>query len=398
MPACGARYLYSNPTYQSVKTKIKTTMENHNQNADQLQSFEQQPAHQNQGIARVDPAAIAAAETAKQKIQAAYIMARANPRNVLQARQNILNACKRPRFAENAEYSRPQGNTKITGPTIRLAEHCLREWGNIDSDIAVVYDDVKIRRIKIVLTDLQTGSAFSKEVSISKTVERKNSQGRIVISERLNSYNEVVYVVQATDDELATKEAAMISKAIRNEGLRLIPSDIIEEALEIAAATRKSAINTDPTAHAEKMVESFAGIGVKVNQLEEYMKCAIDECSPLQIDELKQMYKSIKDGTTTWHKYTSSDTAVDVEKTEPEETKAKVTKSKAKGKAADKATPEAADSKGAKEKLEGLCFEAEINWSQVQKWAETKKLDISKDEDCAKVINAWATCKEFIVK
>ena len=87
-----------------------------------------------------DPAAVAAAEAAKARIQAAYIMAYRNPRNIEQARVRILEACKRPQFAERAEYKKPVGGRSIKGPSVRLAELCIREWGNIMSDSQVLYE------------------------------------------------------------------------------------------------------------------------------------------------------------------------------------------------------------------------------------------------------------------
>jgi hypothetical protein len=317
-------------------------------------------------------------------------MARANPRNVEIARQNIINACKRPKFADNVEYSKPVGNSSITGPSIRFAEHCLREWGNIDSDISVVYEDRTVRRVKIYLTDLQTGSHFSKEVSIKKTVERKSKKGRTVISERLNSYNETVYIVEATDDELANKEAALISKAIRNEGLRLIPADIIEEAMEIAQDTRAGQIKQDPVAFARKVIDAFSDLGVKASQLEKYVGCPVEECSPAQLDELRKIHGTIKSGDATWHSYVSQESAEEVPVQVPVQKKTPAKKATSK-----KAKPEP-EGKSCRDELEALCLDESISWAKVEEWASGRKLDVSKDEDCCKVINAWDTCKEFI--
>ena len=80
----------------------------------------------------VDPAAVSAAEAAKARIQASFIMAFKKPRNSDQARDSILRACKRPIFAQKVEYSKPVGGRKITGPSIRFTELALREWGRRD--------------------------------------------------------------------------------------------------------------------------------------------------------------------------------------------------------------------------------------------------------------------------
>ena len=105
------------------------------------------PATQSYAIQAADPAAVAAAEAAKQRLQAAFVMAKQFPRDPDQARYRILNACRRKRFAEMAEYSKPVGSRKIVGPSIRLAELALREWGNIMAESTVVFEDEESRRI-----------------------------------------------------------------------------------------------------------------------------------------------------------------------------------------------------------------------------------------------------------
>ena len=254
-------------------------------------------------IVSADPASIAAAESAKQRFQAAYVMAKTYPRNQDQSRQNILDACRRPMFAEKAEYSKPVGGSKITGPSIRFAELALREWGNVISDSQVVYENDEIRRLKVYLTDLETNTQFTKEICVNKTVERKSSKGREVISERTNSYGDKVYIVKATDDELLNKEAALISKALRNEGLRLIPGDIIEEALEVATETRSKKTKADPDAQKRKVVDAFSGIGIKVKDIELYLGHSISQVSPKEIDDLRSVYQSVKDGECAWSEY-----------------------------------------------------------------------------------------------
>jgi len=250
-----------------------------------------------------DPAAVAAGELAKQRLQAGYTIAIQKPRNQEQARQNLLAACRRLRFAEKAEYSKPVGNQKISGPSIRFAETALREWGNIRSDIAVVYEDQTVRRIQVNMIDFETNSQFTKELSISKTVERRNSKGREVVGERENTYGDTVYIVLATDDELSNKEAAAISKAVRNEGLRLIPSDIIDEALDTARETMAKEIKENPDSNKRKVIDAFGTIGVKVKALEEYLGHDMDVCSPSEIGELRSIFSSIKDGESSWTDY-----------------------------------------------------------------------------------------------
>jgi hypothetical protein len=256
---------------------------------------------QSQGLA--DPAAIAAAEGVKAMIQSAYMMALNRPRKADQARAKILAACKRPEFAARAQYSKPVGGKSMTGPSIRLAELAVREWGNIRSDVQVVYEDRMTRRVKVNMLDLETNASFAKEITISKTVERRESKGREVLGERANTTGQIVFIVAATDDEIQVKESAMISKVIRNEGLRLIPSDIIDEAMEIAQETLRNRDAQDPESAKKRMVDAFSEFGVWPQDLENYLRHPLAQISPIELGELRKVYQAIKDGDARWSDY-----------------------------------------------------------------------------------------------
>ena len=251
----------------------------------------------------VDHASIAMAEAAKARVQAAYIMALKKPRNVDESRIRILEACKRPAFAERVKYKKPVGTKIIRGPSIRFAESALRIWENILVDTQVVYEDENIKRSKIMCIDLETNTQFSKEISIEKTVERKSAKDRDVLKSRINSSGEKVFVVRATEDEVHNKESALISKAIRNEGLRLIPSDIVDEALEIAEETIRHQDAIDPAAAKKKILDAFVGIGVYPKDIEKYLCHKIDTVSPAELQDLREMYRAINDGEATWQSY-----------------------------------------------------------------------------------------------
>ncbi len=254
-------------------------------------------------IATANPAVIAAAETAKAMIQAAYIVALQRPRNEDQARAKILKACRRPEFAERVEFAKPVGKKKIKGASIRFAELAIREWGNVRANVQVVYEDDHFRRTSVSVIDLETNLQYAVELTIKKTVERKNSKDREVISDRLNSYGDTVYIVVATEDELFNKENAAISKAIRTNGLRLIPSDVIDEAIAIARQTLKNRDASDPDAAKKKVVDSFAGIGIMPNDLEKVIGHSLGTISPHELGEMRNMYQAINSGESTWASY-----------------------------------------------------------------------------------------------
>jgi hypothetical protein len=271
------------------------------------QSIEQYTPNTPAVQSHVDPAAVAAAESVKARIQAQYLVALSHPRSYDQSRFRIMEACRRPSFADKVEYKKPVGKTTITGPSIRFAELALREWGNIDYSNTVVYDDEMNRRISVVITDLETNTTFSSSIQITKTVERKDNKGRDVISERINSYGEKIYIVKATEDEVLTKQAAMISKALRNEGLRLIPQEIIEEAVNIARLTQQKDASSNMDEARKKISDAFGGLGIQPKHLEEYLGHPMSMCVPAEITDLRAIYNAIKNGEAKWNDFVSED-------------------------------------------------------------------------------------------
>jgi hypothetical protein len=264
----------------------------------------------------VDPAAVAAAEAVKARIQAAYIMALQKPRDENFAREKILEACKRPEFAERVEFKRQQGMVQVNGkwepnyiygPSIRFAELALKEWGNVLTETSTLYEDEIIRRVKVSVLDLETNAAFSKELQIKKTVERKKSKGRDVVGERLNSYGDKVFIVIATDEEVVNKENALVSKAVRNEGLRLIPSDLKDEAILIARETIANRFKESPNEATEAVINGFATLSISSSDIEKYLGHKIDKITAQEVADLRGVYRAIRDGESTWQSYTSSE-------------------------------------------------------------------------------------------
>lgn len=248
----------------------------------------------------VETSSTAAAAQAKARVEARYVMAMRNPRDIDQARARLLRACDRPAFAEQAIYHKPVGQG-IEGPSIRLAEEAMRAMTNIDAAAMAIFDDETRRIIRVTVTDLEANLSFDKDVTIEKTVERRNpKKGSNVIGQRYNSHGEAVYIVAATDDELLNKENALVSKALRTNGLRVIPSDIIEEAMARARKTLADSAAKDPDAARKKMMDAFTTIGVAPASLKHYVGHDLMHVAPDEHRELLALYNAIKAGETSW--------------------------------------------------------------------------------------------------
>lgn len=291
-------------------------------------------------------AASATAAQARAEIECAYAMAFRKPRNIDDVRVKVLKACQRPVFAECVEYSKPMGKENgkqkyITGPSIRFVETALQLMGNVRTTTTAIYEDDKLRKIHVSVTDLENNSNYGGDVVIQKTVERKFlKKDQKAISERTNSYGDKVYLVEATEDDVTVKQNAMISKLIRTLGGRLIPRDITEEAMDVAAETRKTGMK-DPEAAKRKIFDGFSTLGIKPSEIEQFMGKKADQILPKDIDELRKVYTSIKEGHSVWSDYL--ETAEPDPDDTPKSLKDKMKAAKEKGKPKDEKPAELTD-------------------------------------------------------
>jgi hypothetical protein len=238
----------------------------------------------------------------KAMVEARYVMAMRNPRNWDQTRHDILTECRRPSFAGNKSvyYVKPIGQG-VEGLGIRFVESALRHMRNVLTEPIMIFEDEAKETHRVTVTDLEANITYSMDVKVSKTVERsKPADDGSYISMRLNSYRKAVYTVPAQDDDLLNKRGALISKAVRTLGLRIIPGDIQDEAIEIIKAIRLDDAARDPAAERKRIVDAFGALGVKAVDLVEYLGHDLDQCSPAELVGLRGIYGAIRDGEATW--------------------------------------------------------------------------------------------------
>jgi hypothetical protein len=247
-------------------------------------------------------AGAASASHAKALVEAKYVMAVQRPRNLLSVRDKILEACARPGFAASAWYAKPVGGGKVRGPSIRFAETAIQCMTNISVMPSIVYEDREKLVLDVQVIDLESNTSYGDQVTMTKTVERKDGKGREIIGERTNTNGEKVFIVMATEDEMANKTNSAKSKIIRNSGLRLIPQDIIEEAEWCVRETIAKG-GGDPAQERKRMADDFSFIGIKPAELEKYLGHTLDSISPAELADLREVFATLKDGEAKWSDY-----------------------------------------------------------------------------------------------
>lgn len=234
-------------------------------------------------------------------IQARYQVALARPRNFDQVRVALLKECRRPFFAEVARYNKPIGKSGVEGPSIRFAEAAARCMGNILVESPTVYDDHEKRIVRVMATDLETNMTYLKDVTVTKTIERRKiADGQAVISTRVGSQGQTLYIIEADDDAILNKENALVSKAMRTVLLRLIPGDLVDEAMEQVTKTLRDKEAEDPDAARRRIVDGFSAIGVQPTDLVQYLGHDLGKTTPPELVKLRALYTAIRDGEATW--------------------------------------------------------------------------------------------------
>lgn len=253
-------------------------------------------------VALAEISSRAVAEQARAAVEARYVMAIKRPRNIDNVRVSLLRDCARPGFASTSRYSKPVGDGRAEGWTIRFAEAAMRTFGNIQAEAVTLYDDDDRRVVRVSVTDLEANVTHHKDLTLRKTVERRRvKKGQKVLSSRLNSSGEMVYTVEATEDDLAVKEAAQQSKALRVLSLRLIPADILEECLERVRKTIDAGDDAkDPDAVKKRVVDAFAAIGVTPDAIERFLGHPLSQLTKKDIADCNVAITTVREGESSW--------------------------------------------------------------------------------------------------
>lgn len=234
----------------------------------------------------------AAFARAQAEIQAAIVIAKRYPRQEEVAYTRLLKAATRPSFAEDCAYSFPRGDTQVTGPSVVLAREAARIWMNLRHGLAVLRDDSDTRLIRGWAWDLETNTYCEADDDFSKEIQRYVGKGR-------ERHLEWVEPDERDLRELTNRRGAIL---VRNCILQLIPRDIIDETIAAADKTLQGNARQDPDAW-KKVVKTFDEINVPIGQLVAFVGHSIAECSPAELTRLRQIYKSIADGNSTWAEY-----------------------------------------------------------------------------------------------
>ncbi len=246
------------------------------------------------------PAPAAMPEGGEAAVLLRYRMGRERPRTPDEGKARLLRHCEQPAFAAGARYRKLVDGEWIDAPSIRFAEAALQAMGNILSEVAAIRDDSLQRVVRVAVTDFESNVTHAKEVLIPKVIERAELlPGEVPLASRVDGNGQRLYTLLATREEIFSCEGALVSKALRQIALRLLPGDWVQEGLRAIRQTLEAEIAQDLESTREKLTQGFAALRVEEERLEEYLGHDLESASAAECTDLQAILAALEDGEMT---------------------------------------------------------------------------------------------------
>jgi hypothetical protein len=243
---------------------------------------------ESRAVPSVAAAGVVAREAAM--VRGQMMMAREFPRDFQRAWELAMQSCERPAFADGALYAFPRGGKTVSGPSVKLARELARQWANLAFELAELPDeDPKQVHLRATARDLETNVSVAREDRFLRAIQRRGQQATSWVEPDERDLR-----------ELKNRRGAIL---IRNCLLELMPSDLVDAAVDACRATTARAAEGELGRAKAKtikaLIQTFAQLGVTENQLETYLGGPVADISPEQLADLRATYTAIEEGVKT---------------------------------------------------------------------------------------------------
>lgn len=217
------------------------------------------------------------------EVQGRMVIAKRFPRDMNEVMERVKIACGRIELAKQAVYEYPRGGTKVTGPSIRLAEALSQCYHNMDTGVIELDQRNGESVMQAYSWDIESNTRDSKTFTVKHW--RDTKQGGQALTDMRDIY------------EIA---ANMASRRKRACILATIPGDLVDMAQKLCEETLIAAQEDIPieTLVAQALTE-FEKMGVSRMMIEKRLGHKVEACSRNEIVKLTSIYVSLQDGFGT---------------------------------------------------------------------------------------------------
>jgi len=233
----------------------------------------QQPTHIAAGTVAIE------SERAIAEAQGKLIIAKRFPRDEASAFARAMQACSRPTLAAVANYAFPRAGQSVSGPSIRLAEELARCWGNIDYGLRELSRRDGESEMEAYAWDLETNVMSSQKFTARHLRDKRGGP-------------------EALRDERDIYEltANLGARRLRARILAVLPPDLVDAAVEQCRKTLSGASKKPFADQVRDMTQAFAGLSVNADMITLRLKHPLDQITPDELANLREIYLSLKDG------------------------------------------------------------------------------------------------------
>lgn len=218
-------------------------------------------------------------ERAIAEVQGQLILAKRFPRDLNAAYAELMEACALPAMANVAFYAVPRGGSKVTGPSIRLAEEIARVFGNFEFGHRELARGDGKSEVEVYAWDKQTNNRSIRQITVMHTMDTREGP------KKLRDQKDI-------DDKIAN----VASKQVRGRILAMMPKWLVESAIEKCKQTLAGNSEEPMSVRVRKMTQAFAKFGVTASALETYLEHKLDDVVLDELVDLTGIFNAIKDG------------------------------------------------------------------------------------------------------
>ena len=217
-------------------------------------------------------------ERAIAEAQGKMLLAKRFPRDQARAYARIMEACRRKSFAETAAYAFPRGGKMVIGPTIRLAEMMASAYGNLEYGLRELSQNAGTSEMEAYAWDLETNVISSQRFTVQHKSLAKDAKDL--------TQSRDIYERTANDG----------ARRLRSRIFAILPPDLIEAAEAECKKTLAGQSQEPLIDGIRRMTSEFDKLGVNVTMIAEHLGHPVDQMLPEELADLRQIFRSIRDG------------------------------------------------------------------------------------------------------
>lgn len=220
-------------------------------------------------------------ERAVAEAQGRLLIAKRFPRDQARAFAAAMDACRRPSLAEVAIYRFPRGGQSVEGPSIRLAEEMARCWGNIAYGLRELSRRHGESEMEAFAWDQETNVISTQTFTVRHMRDKRGG------AEALKDERDIYEVT-----------ANMGARRLRARILAVLPPDLVDAAVEQCQRTLRDGSQKPLADRIREMTQAFVRFGVTAEMLTARLGRSLDTATPEDVDEMRGIFQSIKDGAS----------------------------------------------------------------------------------------------------